>query len=152
MSSTPTPGSSSRLSPTLKNGSESTKALVPTNNVTTMEGTIVRARIDPALTVEDVVKQLCVNLKIKDSSSGYALRDEADELVTSENLRKKIKGKVNLRYIVHFVQLVRVTYTCNSLVRSPLYEAQNVIAKLQSNEEKSTRMTLFSLQKLVKVR
>jgi len=109
MSSTPTPGSSSRLSPTLKNGSESTKALVPTNNVTTMEGTIVRARIDPALTVEDVVKQLCVNLKIKDSSSGYALRDEADELVTSENLRKKIKGKVNLRYVVHFVQLVRVT-------------------------------------------
>ena len=72
-------------------------ALVPTNNVTTTEGITVRARIDPTLTVDDVVRQLCLNLKIKDPPVNYALRDEADELVTNDNLRKKIKGKVNLK-------------------------------------------------------
>ena len=37
--------------------------LVPTNHVTTLEGVTVRARIDPTLTVDDVVKQLCTSLK-----------------------------------------------------------------------------------------
>ena len=32
----------------------------------------------------------------------YALRDDADELVTDDNLRKKIKGKVNLKYVQKF--------------------------------------------------
>jgi engulfment/cell motility protein 1 len=72
-------------------------ALVPTNNVSTGDGHTVRARIDPTLTVDDVVKQLCINLKIKDSPSHFALRDETDELVTNDNLRKKIKAKVNLK-------------------------------------------------------
>lgn len=29
----------------------------------------------------------------------YALRDDNDELVTNDNLRKKVKGKVNLKYV-----------------------------------------------------
>lgn len=72
-------------------------ALVPTNNVTTSDGVTVRARIDPTLTVDDVIRQLCINLKIKDPHFNYALRDETDELVTNDNLRKKIKGKVTLK-------------------------------------------------------
>jgi engulfment and cell motility protein 1 len=72
-------------------------ALVPTNNVTTKEGLTVRARIDPTLTVDDVVRQLCINLKIKDPPAHFALRDEVAELVTNDNLRKKIKTKVNLK-------------------------------------------------------
>lgn len=72
-------------------------ALVPTNNVSTGDGLTVRARIDPTLTVDDVVKQLCINLKIKEPPSNFALRDETDELVTNDNLRKKIKLKVNLK-------------------------------------------------------
>ena len=44
-----------------------------------------------------MVKQLCVNLQMKRPASDFALRDEHDELVTDENLRKKIKGKVNLK-------------------------------------------------------
>jgi engulfment/cell motility protein 1 len=79
------------------NGTEAKPALVPTNSVTTLDGVTVRARIDPTLTVEDVVKQLCINLKIKGPSSDYALRDETDEFVTNDNLRKKIKTKVNLK-------------------------------------------------------
>lgn len=71
--------------------------LVPTNSVTTADGITVRARIDPTLTVDDVVKQLCINLKIKTPPENFALRDEADELVTNDNLRKKIKAKVNLK-------------------------------------------------------
>jgi engulfment and cell motility protein 1 len=74
-------------------------ALVPTNTVSTGDGQTVRARIDPTLTVDDVVKQLCINLKIKDPPSNFALRDETDELVTNDNLRKKIKAKVNLKWV-----------------------------------------------------
>ena len=75
-------------------------ALVPTNSDTTLDGATVRARIDPALTVDDVVKQLCINLKIKESPANFALRDETDELVTNDNLRKKIRAKVNLKCVL----------------------------------------------------
>jgi len=47
--------------------------------------------------VDDVMKQLCLNLKIKEPPSHFALRDETDELVTNDNLRKKIRNKVNLK-------------------------------------------------------
>ncbi|KAG6832265.1 hypothetical protein H0H87_002161 [Tephrocybe sp. NHM501043] len=107
--------------------------LVPTNNVTTLEGLTVRARIDPALTVDDVVKQLCVNLKIKESPAHFALRDETDELVTNDNLRKKIKGKANLK-----------------LVNSPSREARETVDKLSQKNEKNLRFTLFSLQKFIR--
>lgn len=59
----------------------------------------VRARIDPTLTVEDVIRQLCINLKIKDPPVMFSLRDEADELVTTENLKKKIKARSNLKCV-----------------------------------------------------
>ena len=81
-------------------GKGSGKPLVPTNSVTTKDGTTVRARIDPTLAVDDVIRQLCGNLKIKDPPVLYALRDDADELVTDDNLRKKILGKVNLKYVL----------------------------------------------------
>lgn len=61
------------------------------------DGLTVRTRIDPALTVDDVMKQLCINLKIKEPYQNFALRDDMDELVTNDNLRKKIKNKVNLK-------------------------------------------------------
>lgn len=91
--------STSPLSPVRNvNGSESRTALVPTNSVTTADGVTARARIDPTLTVEDVVKQLCIHLKTKGSPSDYTLRDaETDELITNDNLRRKIKSKVNLK-------------------------------------------------------
>lgn len=71
--------------------------LIPTNTVTLKDGNMVRVRIDAILTVEDVVRQLCISVKIKDPPIMYALRDENDELVTNENLRRKIKGKVGLK-------------------------------------------------------
>lgn len=91
--------SRSPLAPsTAANGSHSRSgALVPTNNVSTQDGLTVRARIDPTLTVDDVVKQLCLNLKIKEPPANFALRDETEELVTNDNLRKKIKTRVNLK-------------------------------------------------------
>lgn len=95
--------SRSASSPSTTNGvgSRSTPGLIPTNSVTTKEGITVRARIDPTLTVEDVVRQLCVNLKVTDSSTNFALRDrDTDELVTNENLRKKIKSKSHLKLVV----------------------------------------------------
>jgi len=89
-------------SPLATNGvrSKSTTGLIPTNHVTTREGTTVRARIDPTLTVEDVVRQLCVNLKVTEPSTNFALRDrDTEELLTNENLRKKIKNKAHLKLV-----------------------------------------------------
>lgn len=74
----------------------SNKALIPTNSVTTKDG-VVKVRIDPTLMVVDVVKQLVANLQIKQPPSDFALRDEDDELVTNENLRRMIKTKAKLK-------------------------------------------------------
>jgi engulfment/cell motility protein 1 len=63
------------------------------------DGLTVRARIDPTLTVDDVVRQLCINLKVKDPPGAFALRDDADELVTNDNLRKMIQTKANLKCV-----------------------------------------------------
>jgi len=107
--------------------------LVPTNSVTTADGITVRARIDPTLTVDDVVKQLCINLEIKTPPANFALRDAVDELVTNDNLRKKIKAKVNLK-----------------LVNAPALEARETADKLKLRDEKTLKLTLFSLQKFIR--
>jgi engulfment and cell motility protein 1 len=78
----------------------SPRTLIPTNSVTTKDG-VVKVRIDPTLTVADVVKQLVANLQIRQPPSDFALRDEDDELVTNENLRKMIRSKAKLKYVVN---------------------------------------------------
>jgi hypothetical protein len=88
-------GDALRQRAAVTNGS-SNKTLIPTNSVTTKDG-VVKVRIDPTLMVVDVVKQLVANLQIKQSPSDFALRDEDDELVTNENLRKMIKTKAKLK-------------------------------------------------------
>ncbi|TCD69623.1 hypothetical protein EIP91_006848 [Steccherinum ochraceum] len=110
----------------------STTGLTPTNTVTTKDGLTVRARIEPTLPVDDVVRLLCINLKMKDPPGWFALRDENDELVTNDNLRKKILGKVNLK-----------------LVNAPAIEAADLVEKLASRDQKLA-YTLNSLRKFVK--
>ncbi|KAI9440364.1 ELMO/CED-12 family-domain-containing protein [Lactarius indigo] len=110
----------------------STKTLIPTNSVTTKDG-VVKVRIDPTLMVVDVVKQLVANLQIKQPPSDFALRDEDDELVTNENLRKMIKSKAKLK-----------------LVNSASVEAQEIYDKLLLREETSFRLALFSLQRYLR--
>lgn len=85
-------------------GTRQGKAVVPTNHVTTKDGTVVRARIDPTLTVEDVIRQLCLSLKLKDPPAMFSLRDEDDTLVTTENLNKMIKSRANLKCVRALVQ------------------------------------------------
>ena len=93
----PLPPPPSSLQPTNGKSGAGKGGLVPTNNVTTKEGITVRTRIEPSLAVEDVIRQLCISLKLKDPPAMYAMRDESDELVTNDNLRKKIKAKMNLK-------------------------------------------------------
>ncbi|KAF8347827.1 ELMO/CED-12 family-domain-containing protein [Amanita rubescens] len=119
--------------PSTPNGPQSRSQLVPTNTVSTSDGITVRARIDPTLTVDDVIRQLCVNLKIKEPSSHFALRDDLDDLVTNENLRKKIRAKVHLR-----------------LVDSPVREARETAERLRNITDKNLRKTLFSLQRHIR--
>jgi len=78
----------------------SSKLLIPTNSVATKDG-VVKVRIDPTLMVADVVKQLVMNLQIKQPPSDFALRDEDEGLVTNENLRKMIKSKAKLKFVVN---------------------------------------------------
>jgi engulfment/cell motility protein 1 len=127
---------------------------VPTNNVTTKDGVTVRARIDPTLTVDDVVKQLCINLKIKDPPVMFALRDETDDLVTNDNLRKKIKTKVNLKYVyTSFALYIALTHVrLVRLVNAPTLEAAEIVEKLSVRDDKTLKFTLFSLQKFIRVR
>ncbi|KAF9269164.1 hypothetical protein L218DRAFT_953712 [Marasmius fiardii PR-910] len=106
--------------------------VIPTNNVSTANGVTVRARIDPTLTVNDVIKQLCVNLKIQGPPMDYALRDENDELVTNDNLRKMIKGKVHLQ-----------------LVNAPVREGRDIARKLTLRDDKILKTALFSLRKYI---
>ncbi|OAX43979.1 hypothetical protein K503DRAFT_679972 [Rhizopogon vinicolor AM-OR11-026] len=113
---------------------KSTPGLIPTNNVTTKEGVTVRTRIDPTLTVDDVVRQLCVNLKVTEPSSNFALRDkDTDELIVNENLRKTIKNKANLK-----------------LVNAPNIEAAEIVQKLIVRDEKTLKMALWSLKKFIR--
>jgi hypothetical protein len=91
-------------------GTKQGKAVVPTNHVTTKDGVTVRARIDPTLAVEDVIRQLCLNLKLKDPPAMFSLRDEDDTLVTTENLNKMIKSRANLKCVRAFFSCG--TYAC----------------------------------------
>jgi engulfment and cell motility protein 1 len=129
--STPLPGASTSTSTSRP---KSATTLVPTNTVTTRDGITVRVRIDPALTVADVVRQLCVNLKVSDPPVLFALRDEADVLITDENLRRAIANKSALK-----------------LVRAPALEAAELVERIHERDEKGLKLTLFSLQKYIKV-
>jgi engulfment and cell motility protein 1 len=127
--------------------------VIPTNNVTTKEGITVRARIDPTLTVDDVIRQLCLSLKLRDPPAMYALRDETEELVTNGNLRKKILAKAHMKCVKLDDGLKRlVSLMPSRLVSAPGLEAADIVEKLSQRDDKTLRLTLFSLQKFIRVR
>ena len=130
------------------------KTLVPTNTVLTPEGHQVRARIDPTLTVADVVKQLVLNLKLDEPPTNFALRSDVDELVTNDNMRKMIKGKANLKcvFLLFDRDLELTEPIVNRLVKSPKREARDIAHKLSERDDKNLKFSLFSLQKHIKVR
>lgn len=107
--------------------------LVPTNLVSTKEGVTVRARIDATLPVSDVIRQLCISLKIQEPPLLFALRDDRDELVTDDNLRRMIRDKANLK-----------------LVSSPVIEATEILDRLHAADKESLKHALFSLQKYIR--
>ncbi|CUA68886.1 hypothetical protein RSOLAG22IIIB_08133 [Rhizoctonia solani] len=107
--------------------------LVPTNLVSTKDGVTVRARIDPTLPVTDVIRQLCISLKIQEPPLLFALRDDRDELVTDDNLRRMIRDKVNLK-----------------LVSSPAIEATEILDRLHAANKEPVKHALFSLQKYIR--
>ncbi|QRV88985.1 engulfment and cell motility-like protein [Ceratobasidium sp. AG-Ba] len=107
--------------------------LVPTNLVSTKDGVTVRARIDASLPVSDVIRQLCINLKVQEPPLLFALRDDQDELVTDDNLRRMIRDKANLK-----------------LVSSPVIEATEILERLHGSDKESLKHALFSLQKYIR--
>lgn len=109
---------------------KSSSGLIPTNTVTTKDGLTVRVRIEPTLAVDDVIRQLCINLKIKDPPGVFALRDDTDELVTNDNLRQKIKGKVNLKWVPATVFSTSFMFLC-TIVTTRLSELWPCFTSLQ---------------------
>lgn len=100
-----------------------------------------------------MIRQLCSNLKVPDHPALYALRDDQDELVTDENLRKKIKDKVNLKYEIgeQLLDISDLTSFYRRLVSSPVLEAVDIMEKLAGREDKSLKLALYSLQKYIQV-
>ncbi|KAG8693718.1 hypothetical protein FRC09_010339 [Ceratobasidium sp. 395] len=118
---------------TNKRDSARRSVLVPTNLVSTKDGVTVRARIDATLPVSDVIRQLCLNLKVQEPPLLFALRDDRDELVTDDNLRRMIRDKANLK-----------------LVSSPVIEATEILDRLHGSDKESLKHALFSLQKYIR--
>ncbi|KAG9119381.1 hypothetical protein FRC07_005608, partial [Ceratobasidium sp. 392] len=116
-----------------KRDSARRSVLVPTNLVSTKDGVTVRARIDASLPVSDVIRQLCLNLKVQEPPLLFALRDDRDELVTDDNLRRMIRDKANLK-----------------LVSSPVIEATEILDRLHGSDKESLKHALFSLQKYIR--
>ncbi|KAG8686409.1 hypothetical protein FRC08_012518 [Ceratobasidium sp. 394] len=119
--------------PTNKRDSARRSVLVPTNLVSTKDGVTVRARIDATLPVSDVIRQLCLNLKVQEPPLLFALRDDQDELVTDDNLRRMIRDKANLK-----------------LVSSPVIEATEILDRIRGSDKESLKHALFSLQKYIR--
>jgi len=71
--------------------------LFSANTVETKDGWKVRARIDPSLATSEVVRQLCLSLKLMETSDLYALRTDTDELVTDANLGRVVRDKTPLK-------------------------------------------------------
>ncbi|CAE6455315.1 unnamed protein product [Rhizoctonia solani] len=106
--------------PSKHDSSRPRSVLVPTNLVSTKDGVTVRARIDPTLPVTDVIRQLCISLKIQEPPLLFALRDDREELVTDDNLRRMIRDKANLK-----------------LVSSPVIEATEILDRLHAADKES---------------
>ncbi|KAG9094576.1 hypothetical protein FRC06_010676, partial [Ceratobasidium sp. 370] len=119
---------------TNKRDSARRSVLVPTNLVSTKDGVTVRARIDATLPVSDVIRQLCLNLKVQEPPLLFALRDDRDELVTDDNLRRMIRDKANLK-----------------LVSSPVIEATEILDRIRGSDKESLKHALFSLQKYIRI-
>lgn len=141
-------------------GYGTTPRVVPTNTVkNSLDGTIVRARIDPGLSVDDVIRQLCQNMKIQEPPFLFALRDEADELVTDENLKKKIKSKANLKCVCSFLRICCQSLSSpllrsssyDRLVSAPAIEANEIIGKMaQKDDATAMRMAVHNLGRFIK--
>ena len=80
----------------------------------------------------------------------FALRDDHEQLVTDENLRKHIQERTALKYALFFMKTYS-TKRMNRLVRSPAADARDCVTNL-TRSDSSLKMTLFNLQKLIRVR
>jgi hypothetical protein len=71
-----------------------------------------------------------------------------DELVTDDNLGKKIRDKVPLKYVLF---RCRSMIAISALFHSALHiEASEIIDKLSFRDERTLRFSLFTLQKYIK--
>ncbi|KZT55823.1 hypothetical protein CALCODRAFT_556244 [Calocera cornea HHB12733] len=104
-----------------------------TNTVESKDGQKVRARIDPSLATSEVVRQLCLNLKLTETSKLYALRTDTDELVTDDNLSRIVRDKTPLK-----------------LTNAPAIDAAEIVSKLQSRDDFIFRPALRELKKYIK--
>ncbi|KAI0032657.1 ELMO/CED-12 family-domain-containing protein [Vararia minispora EC-137] len=129
----PSSSSRSRAAPNGSATPSASTAVNHTNIVTTKDGRSVKTRIDPSLAVADVLKQLCVNLQMPGPAVDWALRDDGDELVTDDNLKKMIKTRARLK-----------------IVSAPVLEARETVERIAQREDPALRLTLYNLQRYIR--
>ncbi|CAG8462244.1 25589_t:CDS:10 [Dentiscutata erythropus] len=95
----------------------------------------VSCSVDVSQPISEIIKTLCIEqFNISESPNLLALRlQDTDELITDENIRRKITENERLK-----------------LVSSPLIEAADTCEKLGSTDDKTLKLTTFSLQKYIK--
>ncbi|GAA5998566.1 uncharacterized protein JCM10292_002788 [Rhodotorula paludigena] len=98
----------------------------------------VKARIDPEVPLDEVLRQLCASsqLQVAEPATLFALRDkDSGALVTQDNMRAMLEKAT--------------TFT---LVSSPMLEAVEMVDKLSSGEASVLKLATFSLRSLIKER
>ncbi|BGP49709.1 hypothetical protein JCM10450v2_005614 [Rhodotorula kratochvilovae] len=98
----------------------------------------VKARIDPEVPLDEVLRQLCASsqLQVSEPATLFALREkDSGTLVTQDNMRAML-----------------ATATVFQLVSSPLLEAVEMVDKLSTSEPSALKLATFSLRTLIKER
>ncbi|GAA6049053.1 hypothetical protein JCM3770_003864 [Rhodotorula araucariae] len=94
----------------------------------------VKARIDPGVPLDEVLRQLCASsLRVSEPATLFALREiDTGTLMTTDNMRAML-----------------ATATTFQLVSSPTLEAVEMIDKLSSSEPATLKLATFSLRTLI---
>ncbi|KAK9760133.1 hypothetical protein K7432_016151, partial [Basidiobolus ranarum] len=94
----------------------------------------IHAVLDLSSSYPTLLKYICGQLLKIPSPDNFALRVvETDELVTEENYRRRLKTSKSLK-----------------VVPAPTVEARELYGKLETSDEKSLKLTVFSIQKNLK--
>lgn len=119
----------------------------------------VKARIDPEVPLDEVLRQLCASsqLQVAEPATLFALRDkDSGALVTQDNMRAMLEKATTCVQSDSGRMSSSGTNPSKcrrfTLVSSPMLEAVEMVDKLSSGEPSVLKLATFSLRSLIKER